>query len=441
MAAGASWTLKPGESIRRSALHDKFGGNRQGGIAPSAQAPEVFVFTTPSGHLHGYTDRLREDGLFHYTGQGQTGDQKFDRANLALLEHKQRGTTVRVFLGVSGTTTYVGEFEVDQSHPFYWQTAPSTGGGPERRVIVFRLRPTEGAATPLLQAIDSEARFDDLPTTGPWSRQEVAAAVRAYVAMLQDEAMGRPYSPADVVHRLRAELPGRASESIQQQLRGISAVLEQEGAEWIEEYEPKPLRELPPDIVHEHMGPGHAVRESLAAYEEAASPPQAERALATDDVLVSPPSVQERAGARSRVGLTGGPLKAMNDFRIRRLGTAGERWVLDLERENLARTGRADLADKIRWTAREDGDGAGYDIQSYRPDGRVRLIEVKTTNLGVRTPFYITRHEIDVSVDHPEEYSLYRVHGFHRDPRIYILDGSVEETARLEPRVFLGVPR
>ena len=38
------------------------------------------------------------------------------------------------------------------------------------------------------------------------------------------------------------------------------------------------------------------------------------------------------------------------------------------------------------------------------------------------------------------ELSLYRVHGFARDPRIYVLDGSIEELARLEPKIFLGLP-
>jgi hypothetical protein len=90
--------------------------------------------------------------------------------------------------------------------------------------------------------------------------------------------------------------------------------------------------------------------------------------------------------------------------------------------------------------ARDVGGGAGYDVGSFRPDGRERLIEVKTTNLGPRTPFYITRWEIEVSRRQAETYSLYRVHGFARDPRIYVLDGSIEERARLEPKVFLGIP-
>jgi hypothetical protein len=130
----------------------------------------------------------------------------------------------------------------------------------------------------------------------------------------------------------------------------------------------------------------------------------------------------------------------MKDFQARQLGVAGERWVFGLEQQQLQRTGRPDLASLVRWTARDDGDGFGYDISSFFPDGRERLIEVKTTNYSVRTPFYITRWEVEVSERRAEAYSLYRVHGFARDPRIYVLEGSVRESARLEPSVFLGLP-
>jgi hypothetical protein len=185
--------------------------------------------------------------------------------------------------------------------------------------------------------------------------------------------------------------------------------------------------------------PSHQIAETMVAYEDSALPAPSQRRLATDDVLVPTPAARAPR-ERTSVGLTGSAMSAMRDFKKRQLGSAGEAWVLDLEREQLVRNGQGDLAKDVRWVAVEDGDGAGYDIRSYRADGSERFIEVKTTNLGVRTPFYITRWEIDVSSRHPANYSLYRVHGFARDPRIYVLDGSVEEQARLVPKVFLGMP-
>src|SRR5690606_31864950 len=80
--------------------------------------------------------------------------------------------------------------------------------------------------------------------------------------------------------------------------------------------------------------------------------------------------------------------------RNRALGRAGEERVLAHEWASLRSAGRDDLARKVRWVSEEDGDGAGYDIASFAPDGQARLIEVKTTNGWERTPFHITRNEL-----------------------------------------------
>lgn len=85
---------------------------------------------------------------------------------------------------------------------------------------------------------------------------------------------------------------------------------------------------------------------------------------------------------------------AARDERNRVLGRAGEELVLEHERASLAAAGRGDLARSVRWVSEEDGDGAGFDIASFDPDGRPRLIEVKTTNGWERTPFHITRNEL-----------------------------------------------
>lgn len=275
----------------------------------------------------------------------------------------------------------------------------------------------------------------------PWDRVEIRAVVRAYVAMLQKELRGERYSKSEAVRALAPSLPARSRGSIELKLQNVSAILEESGLDWIDGYKPmshyqSSLR----DEVVEQVVTTHGIGEQLAAYETAAVAPAMGRPLATSDVLAPTPTASGSRGKRSNVSLTGSPLSAMRDFQRRQLGRAGERWVLDLEREQLSRSGRPDLANQVRWVADLDGDGAGYDILSFRPDGRERWIEVKTTNLGARTPFYITRWEIEVSAGNPEAFSLFRVHGFVRDPRIYVLDGSVKDLASLEPKVYLGIP-
>jgi hypothetical protein len=83
--------------------------------------------------------------------------------------------------------------------------------------------------------------------------------------------------------------------------------------------------------------------------------------------------------------------------------------------------GRDDLALKVRWVSQEDGDGAGYDIASFTPDGRPRLIEVKTTNGWERSPFYISRNELAVAEVRQAEWCLFRLWNFSREPKAFEL--------------------
>lgn len=55
------------------------------------------------------------------------------------------------------------------------------------------------------------------------------------------------------------------------------------------------------------------------------------------------------------------------------------------EQAMLCSSRRTYLASEVRWIARDDGEGAGYDSASFDPDGRSRLIEVKTMNGWERT--------------------------------------------------------
>lgn len=119
------------------------------------------------------------------------------------------------------------------------------------------------------------------------------------------------------------------------------------------------------------------------------------------------------------------------DYRNRSLGEAGECFVVELERRQLADMGRIDLARKVRWVSAVDGDGAGYDVLSFDPCGHDRLIEVKTTNGSAQTPFYLSRNEFEVARERPLEWRLYRVHLFARDPRIFTIAPPLESAVHL----------
>jgi Protein NO VEIN, C-terminal len=436
MDASPEWDLSPGDVIRRSSLHDRYGGNRQGGISPSRKSANVFVFAGASGREHGYVDRIGEDGLFHYTGEGQSGDQSEGGGNRSLLEHQADGRALRVFLGVGGEITYVGEFEVDSGRPVYETEAASTGRGPTRKVLVFRLRPLAGAKMPLLDRVYG----DPYVPSETWNRYEIDRLVETYTSLLLGEIDGLDPDELELVTALRPQLPGRLEDDIRRQLQNVSAVLSELGSDWFEPYDPLPgpSEELRAAVAVK-MGRGARVSDSLAAYADAALAAPGTQLLSFADVLVPPPSSSQPSKRSRGVRIVGGSTSALDDFRRSQLGDAGEEWVVRLEKRRLKELGLGRYADRVEWVSR-DSDRYGYDIKSFRADRREMWIEVKTTTRGIKTPFFITKHEVETSVEHPDKYSLYRVHGWARRPRIYTLDGSVEKTSRLEPAVFRGYP-
>jgi hypothetical protein len=129
---------------------------------------------------------------------------------------------------------------------------------------------------------------------------------------------------------------------------------------------------------------------------------------------------------------------AERDARNRALGKAGEELVLHYEKRSLHTAGRVDLADRVRWTAIQDGDGYGFDIANYEPDGRERLIEVKTTNGWERTPFHISRNELAVAEARRDDWHLVRVWSFARSPQAYVLRFPLEAHVELTATSFLA---
>jgi hypothetical protein len=95
----------------------------------------------------------------------------------------------------------------------------------------------------------------------------------------------------------------------------------------------------------------------------------------------------------------------------------------------------------VQHVAATIGDGLGYDVLSFTADGRDRFIEVKTTQLGPMTPFYITESENSFSTENHDRYSLYRVYDFAARPSMFSLDGRVESSCTLRPTQFMALPR
>jgi hypothetical protein len=128
--------------------------------------------------------------------------------------------------------------------------------------------------------------------------------------------------------------------------------------------------------------------------------------------------------------------QAARDAVNRDLGERGEEFVVKYERWRLVKAKRPDLAPQVRRISITEGDGAGYDVLSFDLDAREKYIEVKTTTGGKRTPFIVTLNEVEFSENNPEDFLLYRVIGFDKKPRIYVLEGSLRERCHLEAVQF-----
>lgn len=120
--------------IRRE-LHDKYGGNRQGGISNCKNQQFIFVFTGKAGKSHGYEDGWSEDGYFYYTGEGQKGDMTFSKGNKALLKHDENNKKLYLFENQSkGNWKFIDELKLVDYNLFI---TPDTTGK-QRKGIKFK---------------------------------------------------------------------------------------------------------------------------------------------------------------------------------------------------------------------------------------------------------------------------------------------------------------
>jgi len=172
------WALLPGETIERQMLHDRYGGRVQGRIGPSRRSPNVLLFAdAAAGIQRGYLDGWHDDGCFHYTGEGQRGDQQMKSGNTAILGHAGSDCALRLFTGTKGRVLYEGEFQLEPGTPFYTADAPEVGEGPVRNVIVFRLQPLDVRAKPGSAELGRAGGpgVEDVPVDESWTEKAFVA--------------------------------------------------------------------------------------------------------------------------------------------------------------------------------------------------------------------------------------------------------------------------
>jgi hypothetical protein len=219
----------------------------------------------------------------------------------------------------------------------------------------------------------------------------------------------------------------------------VSAILGELGYPWIDGYKPySNYQNLLREVVESQV----AMDSELKAFVEAvvtAEPTVPDVPDVLDTVIPPPDRLCETPKAAS---IEGPPIVSVDrnyleqEARNSALGRAGEEFVLRYERTRLLSLGLDRFADRLEHVAVTVGDREGFDIHSFGEDGSDRLIEVKTTNFGSRTPFFVTANELRVSKKNSVQYHLYRLFHFRKSPRQYHVQGALDGSFSLSATVF-----
>ena len=270
---------------------------------------------------------------------------------------------------------------------------------------------------------------------GPWTDEENDLIVLNYFSMLAEDMAGRPYNKAQHRRSLMPLLQSRTEGSIEFKHQNISAVLKGLGEDWIPGYKPAFNFQMTlVDAVARWLAWNPAWLGRMPGSRPLTGLRESEQIWIGPSPTLSnqppPQELEQMLHIARKFDVAG------RDERNRTLGRAGEERVVAHERSALKVAGRDDLAQKVRWVSEEDGDGAGYDIASFTPDGRERLIEVKTTNGWERTPFYISRNELAVAEGRRSEWCLFRLWNFSREPKAFELHPPLDAHVSLTATAF-----
>ncbi|OOE11777.1 hypothetical protein BSR09_11135 [Stutzerimonas degradans] len=266
-----------------------------------------------------------------------------------------------------------------------------------------------------------------------WSQAEVEATVRDYFEMLRAEAAGVAYNKSEHNHALRRLLNGRSKSSVELKHQNISAVLDALGLPYINGYKPRGnsqllLRKSVQAYVLKHQ---QAVGAIVDALEEVKLPSEKTYLAALVEAPKREAFVPSATKVRERM-----PRKldfAARDEANRKLGRAGEQWVIEFEQQRLSAAGHPELFQRLDWVSDTQGDGAGFDILSFEDEKQHRFIEVKTTNGGVGSSFQVSHNELEFSKEVGEQFYLYRVFQFRQGPRLFTLSGDLAQHVHLKP--------
>lgn len=275
--------------------------------------------------------------------------------------------------------------------------------------------------------------------TDAWSDGEVRLIVEDYFSILRDELSGLPVNKA--IHR-RALLPllnDRSEGSIEFKHQNISAVLIMLGRPFIKGYLPRyNYQKILEFAVIEYLEKDIELDHNFAKFtEKEVSVPIID--FLADEFIVAPPVIQTVEEQLVMTHITGVRVNYLQkEQNNQRLGKSGEELALQYEKWKLTTAGKPNLADRVEWISQSRGDGFGFDILSCNMDGTDKYVEVKTTKLSKEAPFFFTLNELQFSLEHSENYNLYRLFSFDQRARMFIKKGDLRTICRSIPIIYKG---
>lgn len=278
-----------------------------------------------------------------------------------------------------------------------------------------------------------------------WNDDELELIVRHYLSLYLRVAAGEKVIKEHIYKAIAEELGVRSTASVALKMSNISSVMLGLGWPHIPGLGPMPHIQI---ALVDHVARGVL---NLGGLDAAAS------RIVTGEPISSPVKVElakqiPRILKFDETYKTDLSLSAKRNYieiesRNKKLGYLGELAVLEYEDRRLRRMGLTRLANRIEHVSSTQGDGLGYDIHSFHPDGQDKLIEVKTTSGSNSVPFYVTRNELEASREYSESYCLSRIYDYplkelgRRRVKLYELSGSIEDTCNMRPQSYLASPK
>lgn len=128
-----------------------------------------------------------------------------------------------------------------------------------------------------------------------------------------------------------------------------------------------------------------------------------------------------------------------NRMRDKQIGDAGERAVVNHEKNELFAIGMDHLAEQVEQVSASVGDHLGYDVRSFCGEGYEKWIEVKTTTSSAKTKFHISENQVRRSEQDCDKFWLYRLYDFRPElftSSLFKISGELRTKLKLEPVVY-----